>query len=156
MIRYNDEEIAALVNEPKALPAGRSGQRRWTHKRGHSEQQLELVSHSSRVFRLILRQGRINRLDFSVILAVQAPTSNQVFRLRRYNGRSHQHTNQIEGDRFFDFHIHTATQRYQELGMREDGFAEPSDRYSDFEGAWQCLLADANIDPPMNTQAPLL
>ncbi|MDZ7814842.1 MAG: DUF1828 domain-containing protein [Planctomycetota bacterium] len=39
--------------------------------------------------------------------------------MRRYNGKSHQHTNKIEGNTFFDFHIHQATERYQEFGERE-------------------------------------
>ena len=58
-----------------------------------------------------MRQNRINLLDFSVILAVRVPQLNQVFRLRRYNGRSHEHTNQIESVTFHDFHIHFATER---------------------------------------------
>jgi hypothetical protein len=29
--------------------------------------------------------------------------------LRRCNGKSHEHTNIIESDKFYDFHIHTAT-----------------------------------------------
>jgi hypothetical protein len=44
--------------------------------------------------------------------------------LRRHNGKSHEHTNQIEAGAFYDFHIHRATERYQELGMREDAYAE--------------------------------
>jgi hypothetical protein len=51
--------------------------------------------------------------------------------LRRHNGRSHEHTNQIEASTFYDFHIHMATERYQELGMREDAYAEATDRFGD-------------------------
>ena len=68
----------------------------------------------------MLRQNKINRLDFSVILAVRVPQSNLLFRLRRYNGKSHEHTNHIEGDTFYDYHIHMATERYQEIGTRKD------------------------------------
>jgi len=55
-------------------------------------------------------------LDFSIILAYCPEASNQLFRLRRYNGKSHEHTNTIEADKFYNYHIHTATERYQELG----------------------------------------
>ena len=106
-------------------------------------------------FRLILRQGKINPLDFSVILAVQVPRSNRIFRLRRYNGRSHEHTNHIEDTRFYDFHIHIATMRYQEIGTREDAYAEPTDRYGDFHGALRCLIADVNLDIPPGPQRSL-
>lgn len=89
---------------------------------------------------------------FSIILAIAVPRSNQLFRLRRYNGKSHEHTNHIEGDTFYDFHIHKATERYQEIGTREDAYAEPTGRYGDFHGALRCLIRDANFDVPSNAQ----
>ena len=101
---------------------------------------------------MILRQSTVNALDFSVILAVRVPQSNQVFRIRRYNGRSHEHTNHIEGGSFSDFHIHIATERYQELGAREDAYAEPTDRYGTFQDALRCLIVDASFDAPPDPQ----
>jgi len=86
-------------------------------------------------------------------LAVRIPESNQLFRLRRYNGNSHQHTNHIERQGFRDFHIHFATERYQEeCGWNEDGYAESTDRYDDFSGAWGCLISDANLVVPPDAQ----
>ena len=56
---------------------------------------------------------------------MRVPQSNRVFRLRRYNGKSHEHTNPIEKEIFYDFHIHTATERYQVLeNKKEDTYAE--------------------------------
>ena len=106
-------------------------------------------------FRLILRKSRINRLDFSIILAVLVPQSTQVFRLRRYNGRSHEHTNRIENETFYDFHIHFATERYQDLGAREDAYARPTSRYGTFRGALECLLTDASFSVPPKAQGEL-
>lgn len=106
-------------------------------------------------FRLIFRQNKINPLDFSVILAVRVPGSSQIFRLRRYNGKSHEHTNHIEDVTFYDFHIHIATERYQERGTREDAYAEPTDRYGDFHGALRCLIDDANLEVPPESQGNL-
>ena len=40
---------------------------------------------------------------------------------------------------------HAATERYQDLGAREDAYAEPTDRYQDFHGALRCLFADAGF-----------
>lgn len=97
-------------------------------------------------FRLIIRLSDFNPLDFSIILALNPPESNQLFRLRRYNGKSHEHTNTIEGNTFYGFHIHEATERYQEIGAREDAYAEPTDRYADFYGALQCLLEDCGFE----------
>ncbi|MCA1840753.1 MAG: hypothetical protein ABR507_06715 [Actinomycetota bacterium] len=91
---------------------------------------------------MILRQSDANPLDFSVIIAYNMPRSNQWFRLRRYNGRSHTHTNTIEKNSFFEFHIHTATERYQGSGLREDAYAEPTNRYSDFQSALHIAVDD--------------
>lgn len=71
---------------------------------------------------------------------------NQFFRLRRYNGKSHEHTNHIECESFYDFHVHLAPERYQNFGTREDAYAEPTERYSDFRGAVQYLIDDVNLE----------
>lgn len=148
-VTYTDQEIALLVAEPKVLPDDLRTRTRMATKRGHSEGHVEITGEGGGEFRLILRQSAINPLDFSAILAVRVPQSNRVFRLRRYNGKSHQHTNHIEGGSFFDFHIHFATERYQDRGEDEDSYAEPTDRYGTLQDALRCLIADAGfIAPP--------
>ena len=145
-VTYLDHEIESLVREGKPLPPDWRSRVRLTPKRGHNERHLDLIGDASGEFRVILRRSRFNPLDFSVILAIRVPRSSQIFRLRRYNGRSHEHTNHIEDETFYDFHIHFATERYQEIGAREDAYAEP--RYSDFDGALRCLIDDANLLVP--------
>ena len=154
-VTYLDREIESLVREDKTVPADWRNLVRLRPKRGHSERHLDIAGDAGSEFRLILRQNQINLLDFSVILAVRVPRSNQLFRLRRYNGRSHEHTKQIESVTFHDFHIHFATERYQELGAREDAYAEPTDRFGDFRGALQCLAEDANLKVPPDPQGDL-
>ena len=112
---YLDHEIQALISELKPLPIDWRDRIKLRTKRGHDEQLLTVNGETGNEFRLILRQNQINPFDFSSILAVQVPNSNQIFRLLRYNGRSHQHTNHIENETFFDYHIHEATERYQEI-----------------------------------------
>ena len=152
---YPDQDIESLVQEVKPAPADWHRRVRLRPKRGHDERHLDLAGMTGNEFRLILRQSRINPLDFSVVLAVRVPRSSQIFRLRRYNGRSHEHTNQIERMTFYDFHIHFATERYQELGAREDAYAEPTDRYCDFRGALRCLGDDVNLEIPPEPQRDL-
>ena len=151
-IIYSDQEIASLVQEGKILPSGWRNQIHLRAKRGHHENHLDITGQAGNEFRLILRKSRINNFDFSVILAVRVPRSNQLFRLRRYNGKSHQHTNHIEKVTFHGFHIHFATERYQQLGTREDAYAEPTVCYGDYHGALRCLLGDANIKVPHEHQ----
>ena len=89
---YTDSEIEALVQSPKRLPAIWRSETQLRPKRGHQERQLTFSGSEGDDFSLILRKSLVNPLDFSVILAVHVPMSNQVFRLRRYNGKSHEHT----------------------------------------------------------------
>ena len=154
-VSYADDQVVALVRERKPLPTDWQDRARMKAKRGHDEQYLDVTGEAGTGFRLIFRQNRINGLDFSVILAVLVPQSTQVFRLRRYNGRSHEHTNRIERETFYDFHIHLATERYQELGAREDAYAQATDRYGSFRGALDCLFMDANVSVPPNVQGEL-
>lgn len=142
---FTDEEIADLISTAKT-PVGNS--RRLPPlrpKRGHGEASALFRGEDGNEFRVILRRGLINFLDFSAILAVRVPNSNRWFRLRRYNGKSHPHRNPAEGRSVAGFHIHTATECYQRTGHREDTFAEPTNRYGDYEGAVRCLVEDANI-----------
>ena len=154
-VTYLDQEIESLIQERKPAPSDWRNRIRLKPKRGHDEQHLDLASDTGGEFRLILRQNKINPLDFSIILAVRVPGSNQIFRLRRYNGKSHEHTNHIEDVTFYDFHIHVATERYQDIGTREDAYAEPTDRYGDFHGALRCLIDDANLEVPPESQGDL-
>ncbi len=153
--RYTDPEIQQLLAERKPLPDDYRKKLKLRDKRGHREAELPVTGASGSEFRLIARQNSLNVLDFSIILAVCPPGSNQLFRLRRHNGKSHEHTNQIEGNTFYDFHIHMATQRYQELGMREDTYAEPTDRFGDYESALRCLIDDCGFETPPDPQIRL-
>lgn len=148
-IVLTDGEIYALVQEPKPLPNDYREKLHLKAKRGHKERELDVTGTSRSEFRLILRQSLFNALDFSVILAFRPQNTSQYFRLRRYNGKSHAHTNQIERQTFYDFHIHEATERYQASGFREDAFATPTDRYADIFGAIDCVLNDCGFQVPL-------
>ena len=151
-----DHQIAVLLAEPKPLPPDYRSRVQTKPKRGHRERELEVDGAQGGKFRLILRQSAFNPLDFSVILAWLPPQSTALFRLCRYNGRSHEHTNALESRTFYDFHIHRATERYQQSGLREDAFAEPTNRYQDFDGALRCLIQDCAFQLPPNDQTELL
>ena len=153
--RYSDSEIGGMIQERKPLPDNYRQRVRLRDKRGHKERELDVTGENAIQYRLILRQSDFNTLDFSIILAVSPENTNQLFRLRRYNGRSHEHTNQIEGGTFYDSHIHHATERYQESGSREDAFAEVTARYADFHTALRCMLEDCGFDAPQNAQRRL-
>jgi hypothetical protein len=150
-----DDEIARLVAEHKVLPSDYQQRLRVRPRSGHKEQELNVEGSDGSEFRLILRLSDFNPLDFSVVLGYCMPKSNVVFRLRRYNGKHGEHTNTLERETFYDFHIHMATERYQQSGLREDTYAERTDRYADFAGALRCMLDDCGFVEPPGTQAEL-
>jgi hypothetical protein len=156
MAVLTDVEIADLLAAPKKMAGGTAtALRRLRDKAAHREAEVSLASDVAGTFRIVLRTSRLNPLDFSAILVYRLP-SGQDFRLCRYNGKSHSHTNRLERDSFYHFHIHTATERYQDQGMREDSFAVVSNRYGDIWSALRCLVEDANIDVPDDTQLDLI
>ena len=151
----SDNDIERLVQEKKLLPSDYQSKIQVRPKRGHKERELDIKGEDGNDFRLILRQSLFNPLDFSVIMVYRPPQSNILFRLRRYNGKSHEHTNPIEGGMFYDYHIHQATERYQKIGAREDTYAEPTHRFSDFYQAISCIIDDCGFEIPSGTQRTL-
>jgi hypothetical protein len=149
-VTLTDEEIKKLVSEPKPLPDNYQNLIRLKPKLGHKEAEFVVVGNEGSQFRIIIRQSVLDPLDFTVILAYQLLESNRIIRLRRYNGKSHEHKNSLENEVFYDFHIHEATQRYQEKGSREDEFARPTNRYVDLEGAMDCMVNDCAFELPPN------
>ncbi len=144
--RFTDAQIVEFLSERKPLPADYLSRMAIAEKRGHREGELEITGANGNRFLILVRQSDTNVLDFSAILGVVPKGSNQVFRLKRYNGKSHEHTNRIEKMSFYDFHIHTATERYQELGAKEEYYASPTDRYEDLEGAIACMVQDCAFE----------
>jgi hypothetical protein len=150
MLILPDSEIHALIIESKTIPDGLCPLTRQIERNHHRRREFEVAGASGNSFMLSTRQSMLNVVDFSVILGYKMPGINTIFRLCRYNGKSHHHTNTIEKDRFRDFHKHTATERYQRIGgLKEDHFAEIDNRYWNLESAVRCLLEDCGFQSPM-------
>jgi len=141
----NDNQIDDLIAEEKQIKLFLKDIWALKTKGVHKENDFTINRLDGSQFKIILRQNTLNVLDFSVIIGYIPKESNQVFKLKRYNGKSHQHSNKIEKQIFYDFHIHKATERYQTYGMKEESFGEPSNRYSDIKSAFACLINDCNI-----------
>jgi hypothetical protein len=148
MVILSEQRILELILEAKTIPSGLVPLGALPQRSNHFRKDYKITCPSGNEFLLALRRSAINMLDFSVILGFQLPHLHTVFRLRRYNGKSHRHTNAIEKETFYDFHFHIATERYQRPGYREDTFAQVTERYQTLEGAIQCLLEDCGFLPP--------
>lgn len=124
-----DPEIDSLVAESKPLPENWTKRLQPRAKSNHQylQRDLEVVGEAGNRFRIIIRRNAISPLDFSIILTFRDKDGRD-FRLRRYNGKHpSQHTNKLEkvlgkpNTSFRNtFHIHKATQRYQEEGLKID------------------------------------
>lgn len=161
MFLLSDEAINELVNEAKTIPDGLRPFSKLVEHNKHARRDYEITCASGSCFVIAVRQSTLNVFDFSAILGYKMPGTNKIFRLRRYNGRSHFHTNTIEKETFRDFHMHMATERYQKIGPKEDHFAMIDKRYSDLDSAVNCLLKDCGFrspieDSPIFTGRPIL
>ena len=160
-----DEEISALISEPKVVPTNwfaRLETKEKTHYQ-HKEKEVEIEGSNGNLFRIILRQNKLNILDFSIILTVKEKDSTLEYILLRYNGKHpSKHTNKWEKENGLPdhtfapaFHIHKATQRYQEGGYKIDGHAEVTIKYSDFHAAVEQFLVECNVKREDDKQASL-
>lgn len=151
---FTDDEISRLVLESKEYKGSVSDILKFKECEGHKSASAELTRPDGSAFIIKLRQNMNALQDFSAILAFQEKGSNKDFKLRRYNGK-HEHTNKLEKIKFYDFHIHQATQRYQDVGRKEESFAVPTDRYCDIRSALECMIEDCNIKVESEMQPSL-
>ena len=151
-----DEEIGKFLQEPKPLPANWESRLRPRPKSNFkfTQRDFEIKGKNGHMFRIIIRQSMINPLDFSIILIFRDEDGTE-FSLCRYNGRHSQHTNRLEKARGFArssfrnaFHIHMATQRYQEEGLNIDGYAEVTNEYSSFDTALYTFVRTNGFSVP--------
>ena len=152
----NDQDIENLLKEEKHTAVSVYvffSQMR--EKKAHREADIIVPRPDGSYFKVILRQNSLNPLDFSAILGIVVKGSNQLIKLRRYNGKSHEHKNKLEAEQFYDFHIHHATERYQNIGYKEELYAIPTERYANLRDALKCLAQDCNIMFPGSNQMEL-
>lgn len=67
-ITLNDQEIMKLLQEKKPLPKNWQTIFQMKDKKGHKEQEITVPKPDQSLFKIILRQNKINVLDFSLIL----------------------------------------------------------------------------------------
>ena len=152
---FTDDEINALITEEKTHTGTIHEIMVLKESDGHKRNSFDIIRPDGSRFIIKLRQNVNDMNDFSAIIAFQEKGSNKDFKLRRYNGKSHEHSNKLEGNKHYAFHIHIATQRYQDAGRKEKSYAEATSRYSDIESALKCLLQDCNVKTIVNPQAGL-
>ena len=66
-VRLTDEQIAALIAEPKPLPEDWRLHMRETRKRGSRERQIDITGREGSAFRIVLRQNTYDHLNFTAV-----------------------------------------------------------------------------------------
>lgn len=136
-----DAKINEYITEKKILPENFDPVPKETGNALHYEK--EIPGEKGNVYKIIIEQLKKCPFDFSVIFGVvQGKT---IFRIKRYNGPSHLHTNGIERNKIKGCHIHVATQRYQERKFKEEGYAIPTKKFTDWKTALKLMLEENNF-----------
>ena len=146
----SDAQIQKLIQEEKILPPDWRDCMSLKHTKDvQLRGKLEVMGSEGNGFVIYLRRLEQDVFCFSAILAFKRLDTGTSFRLRRYNGKDHAHTNKIEKDEIlFEYHIHNATQRYQEFGYDEDQYAEVTDKFSTIQEAYGLLLDQCGFVKP--------
>ena len=160
-----DAEIARLLKDQKPVPQDWRNrlQPRGRRDAGHRRRSLTITTETGDEFRVDTRQSAYNHLDFSIILTF-IDHNGVEYRLLRCNGmHASRHTNRIERDNGqanaviqSAFHVHMATERYQAAGHRIDGYAEETQRYTDFQSALEEFSRLTNLVYPTTGQMVLI
>ena len=155
----NDIEIRDLINEHKTIDATtiRSAHKEQNFKNKQNQSfkiwEYEFQTVNGNIFRIKIHRNKKFINSFSVIFQY-VDENKKIYNLKRYNGLHAPHINIIERNKVKGFHIHTATERYQEKNLNIEAYAEETDQYSDWKSAFVKLLYDCNIkqnDPHLHT-----
>lgn len=152
-----DSEIDNLLSEEKILPKDYPKKIKTKPKSGyqHEQRELNVQGENGHTFAIVLRKNKLDMFDFSIILRYQDTNTGIWYNLVRYNGK-HFHTNIIEGDSFHDFHAHYATQKYQEAGLRIEGYAKVIKTYKTFSEAIDAFIKDLHFQIELPESATTL
>lgn len=143
-----DSEIQSLIDDVKPITSNAVKMIKPVplNNRRHMGHEHEVLSRSGKKYSIYVRLNSINVHDFSIILKYYEASSKSWYVLRRYNGSSHRHTNIIERTKIIRaFHIHKATERYQNMGLNIDGYAESTEAYSNWRDALSLMLKECNF-----------
>ncbi len=144
----SDNEIQMLIDDEKLISAQQIIGIHPIPKnsRQHTSYHLNITSVSKRKYSIQVRTNLANVFDFSIILSYYDEQSHKWYLLRRYNGSNHSHRNHIENTKISrNFHIHKATERYQKEGRDIVGYAESTNKYSNWKDALQLMFEECNF-----------
>ncbi len=126
--------MAKRVTNPRSRPKEKDGHEQYNYKLQSETEDVE--------FELYTRQNLRDSMQDDFSCGISWLSSNgESFTLKRYNGPSHKHKNQLEGTLLeYKSHIHLSTEKYVRANRKAEGFAEETNRYNSLKGALHCLV----------------
>ena len=108
----------------------------------------DIKTDSGNIFKMFIRQGIYNPLDFSIGLKYKDKSTGEFIILLRCNGPTHPHRNSLEREILPQtFHIHQATERYMADGQKPDKWAYVTKSYDNIDSAIAHFVNIAHITP---------
>lgn len=109
-------------------------------------QDFVLLGDDGETYKAYSRQSRSLPDSFSCGLR-WCPKGGQEVTLARVNGSDHVHPNKLERTKIDQkCHVHKATERYIQAGLKTEGYAEESTDYTNLDGAIEALGRLGNIE----------
>lgn len=137
-----DNKIEQLVIMKKRVTNPNA---RKSDKGSHYQYNYTVKGEEGYEFQLYVRQSTLTEDSFNCGLSRLMP-SGEVLTLRRYNGPSHCHKNNIEDDKLcYNTHVHKSSEKYIQANKKPDSFAEVTNKYKTLKGALHCLVNNCNI-----------
>ena len=144
MVTYTDEYIAHLISCPKKITE--APKKEDSLISGSYRNMVQLKSKEDLEFSMFIR--RLNALDelFSIGLIYHPNEGSGQIVVLRCNGPHGDHTNYPAGDEHFtNHHIHRATQKAIETGLKPERFAEVAQEFATYDEALAYFVKTANI-----------
>lgn len=140
--KLTDKEILVFKDMPKYLT--KPLKQKWTVNLKVKQLSIELYS-GDHNFNIYMRQAMMDEDNFSCGISLTVDGNSDIT-LARYNGSNHVHVNKCDGRRFdFECHIHEANEKSLKASKKIENYAEPTNRYTNLQGAIQCVLTDFHI-----------
>lgn len=141
-----NDEVKTIVSAPKYIPksAGKAYDlSAFKLDNGHFRRKIDLLCEDFKLT-MAMRQLQDDPLDFSVLL-IYYDSKGYKYIIKRYNGDHGLHIDNRTGTCISGPHIHTISEECQMTTHKDEGYAEPTDRYKTLPEAVDVFIIDMNI-----------
>lgn len=142
----HDNEIEAIISTPKYIPKSAGRAYNWSAFKLDNGQFRRKIDLLCKDFNLTMAMRRLedDPFDFSVLL-IYNDNKGYKYIIKRYNGDHGMHIDSRTGNMISGPHIHSISVECQMTTHKDEGYAEPTDRYKTLPEAVDVFISDLNI-----------